>query len=31
MKGSDKKRLEEYNKEEMQSEIYKKLPKKCNI
>ena len=31
MKGSDKKRLEQYNKEEMQSEIYKKLPKKCNI
>ena len=31
MKGSDKKRLEQYNKEEMQSEIYKKLRKKCNI
>ena len=31
MKGSDKKRVKQYKKEGMQSEIYKKLPKKCNI
>ena len=30
-KGSEEKRLEQYRKKEMQSEIYKKQDKKCNI
>ena len=30
-KGSEEKRLEQYRKKEMQSEIYNKQDKKCNI
>ena len=30
-KGSEKKRLEQYSKKEMQSEIYNKQDKKCNM
>ena len=30
-KGSEEERLEQYSKKEVQSEIYKKKYKKCNI